>query len=147
MSVALASARMASRQRNRGTPTADAVSVESLPSVAPMPSTDSVAASPSIDSAVEPVNLLPTPEASQIEEKDDVVVDLQARDSESDDEDDVDLEKLRARQAAIAARLAEEARQKVQRVLLMKNGVDAKHPEYMGFIPSDVINAILVLAK
>ncbi len=138
----------ASRQRGRVIPNPSDSPDAFTPSVATLSvESDALGRTPTISDTPEPVKLEPAQDAAAIETNDDVVVDLQARDSESDDEDDVDLEKLRARQAAIAARQAEEVRQKQQRVLLIKNGVDAKHPEYLGFIPSDVINGILVLAK
>lgn len=73
------------------------------------------------------------------------VVDLEARDSDTDEDDDVDLEKLRARQAAIAAAAAEEGRQKMQQWLLLKHGAHAKHPEYKGFVPSNVVNGVQAL--
>jgi hypothetical protein len=87
-----------------------------------------------------------TTEENKVDDDDnEPVVDLEARDSDPDEDDDVDLAKLRARQAAIAAAAAEEARQKTQQRLLMKYGVDARHPEYKGFIPHNAINALIIL--
>jgi hypothetical protein len=73
-------------------------------------------------------------------------VNLEARDSDTDEED-LDLAKMRERQAALAAIEREQARGKIVQWLLLKYGVDARHHEYMGYLPSCVQQGVLIAYK
>jgi protein-S-isoprenylcysteine O-methyltransferase Ste14 len=56
----------------------------------------------------------------------------------------MDLAKMRERQERLAAIAREEARCVLLQKLLVKYGVDARHPEYFSYLPSIVLQGLLV---
>ena len=79
-------------------------------------------------------------EGEEVEEE---PVNLEARDSDTDEED-LDLAKMRERQAALAAIELEQARGRAVQWLLVKYGTDARHHEVMGYLPNYITYGVLI---